>query len=121
MSIRFVLFDLDGTLLPMDQEVFVRAYVKGLAEKLAPLGFVPEQVIQGLWAGTGAMIQNDGSLRNEEVFWKTFCGIVGENILEYQDLIDSYYRNEFQAVQQVCGFAPQAAQVIASLRDRGSR
>ena len=34
MSIKVVLFDLDGTLLPMDQEVFVKAYFTGLAKAL---------------------------------------------------------------------------------------
>lgn len=31
MSIKAVLFDLDGTLLPMDQDVFVKAYFGRLA------------------------------------------------------------------------------------------
>lgn len=34
MSIKAVLFDLDGTLLPMDQEEFVKAYF-GLLAKLS--------------------------------------------------------------------------------------
>ena len=32
-----VLFDLDGTLLPMDQDEFVRDYFHRLVEKVAPL------------------------------------------------------------------------------------
>ena len=42
MAIKAVLFDLDGTLLPMDQEVFVKAYFKGLVTHLAPMGYEPE-------------------------------------------------------------------------------
>lgn len=34
MGITTILFDLDGTLLPMDQDVFVGAYLKLLAKKL---------------------------------------------------------------------------------------
>ena len=44
--IHMILFDLDGTLLPMDQEVFTRAYFRRLAEKLAPRGYDPEQLVQ---------------------------------------------------------------------------
>ena len=33
MSVKTVLFDLDGTLLPMDQELFVKTYFKLLAVK----------------------------------------------------------------------------------------
>ena len=32
MSIKAVLFDLDGTLLPMDQDTFIKAYLGGMAK-----------------------------------------------------------------------------------------
>ena len=38
MSITTVLFDLDGTLLPMDQDAFTKGYFKLLAKKLLPYG-----------------------------------------------------------------------------------
>ena len=34
--IKAILFDLDGTLLPMDQDTFIKAYFGLLAKKLAP-------------------------------------------------------------------------------------
>ena len=37
MSITTVLFDLDGTLLPMDQEEFTKGYLNLLVQKFAPL------------------------------------------------------------------------------------
>ena len=36
--ITTVLFDLDGTLLPMDQDAFVKAYMAGLTKKAAGHG-----------------------------------------------------------------------------------
>ena len=45
MGIKVVLFDLDGTLLPMDQDVFVKTYFKGIAAKLAPYGYEPKALI----------------------------------------------------------------------------
>ena len=39
MSITTVLFDLDGTLLPMDQDVFVKDYFSRIATKVAPAGY----------------------------------------------------------------------------------
>ena len=41
MPITTVLFDLDGTLLPMDQNVFVKGYLKMLADKMAPTAMSP--------------------------------------------------------------------------------
>ena len=46
MSITTVLFDLDGTLLPMDQDLFVKTYFSGIAKKVAPLGYEPEKLIK---------------------------------------------------------------------------
>ena len=36
MSIKMVLFDLDGTLLPMDMDEFTSGYFRLLAKKAAP-------------------------------------------------------------------------------------
>jgi len=119
MAIQYILFDLDGTLLPMNQELFVQAYVKGLAAKMAPLGFDPQKVVDGLWAGTGAMMKNDGSLRNDALFWKVFCTFAGEEALNHLDTVDDFYANEFQKVKDVCGFAPESAQAIARIKELG--
>lgn len=117
--IKAILFDLDGTLLPMDQEVFVKAYVKGLAAKMAPLGFEPQKVVDGLWAGTGAMMKNVSGKRNDEIFWQVFCSIVGQNALNHMDTVDDFYANEFQQVRNVCGFTPKAAGVIRRAKELG--
>ena len=45
MKITTVLFDLDGTLLPMDQDEFVKAYFGALAKKMAPHGYDPKQFV----------------------------------------------------------------------------
>ena len=38
MALTTILFDLDGTLLPMDNDVFVKTYFGLLAKTLAPHG-----------------------------------------------------------------------------------
>lgn len=119
MATKYILFDLDGTLLPMDQELFVKAYVKGLATKMAPLGFDPQKIVDGLWAGTGAMIKNVSGKRNDEVFWQVFCSIAGIEVLNHMDTIDDFYANEFQQVQNVCGFAPEAASAVHKIKELG--
>ena len=52
LNITTVLFDLDGTLLPMDQSVFAQDYFGRLARKLAPYGYEPKKLIEAVWAGT---------------------------------------------------------------------
>ena len=79
MSIKAVLFDLDGTLLPMDQDVFLKSYLGLLSKKLAPIGYDPKTLVEAIWQGTGAMIKNNGDTTNEVVFWNEFCKIFGNN------------------------------------------
>lgn len=119
MALSYVLFDLDGTLLPMDQDLFVKHYFGLLAKKLAPLGYEPQKLIDAIWQGTGAMIKNPGECTNEKMFWDSFCAIFGEKAREDLPVFDEYYRNEFQQVQSCCGFAPQAAQVVSLVREKG--
>lgn len=119
MGIKTVLFDLDGTLLPMDQDVFVKHYFGLLARKLAPYGYEQETLIGAIWKGTGAMVKNDGSCTNEEAFWNCFCKLLGPETRRDEPIFDEYYRKEFQAVQQVCGYTPQAAQTVARCKELG--
>ena len=62
--IKAVLFDLDGTLLPMDQDLFVKAYISTMAAHLLPHGYESKALIQALSMGTEAMYGNDGSKTN---------------------------------------------------------
>ncbi len=119
--IKTVLFDLDGTLLPMDQDDFVNAYFKYLAEKLLPYGYEPKKLMGSIWKGTEAMVNNDGSCSNEEAFWKLFATIYGERVREDEPLFDAFYRNEFGNVAKICGFQPMAAKVVKELKEKGYR
>ncbi|MBQ6811589.1 MAG: HAD family hydrolase [Agathobacter sp.] len=121
MSIKVVLFDLDGTLLPMDQDTFVKTYLGGMAKKLAPHGYNPEEMVKAVYAGMKAMTCNDGSCTNETAFWNAFTGILGDHVKEDMPIFDDYYRNEFQDVKNICGFLPEAAQTVRALKEKGFR
>lgn len=112
MAIKAVLFDLDGTLLPMDQDEFTGYYFRLLAKKIAPLGYDPKELTDGVWAGVAAMVKNDGSCLNEEAFWKRFIGIFGEQARAHRPLFDEFYARDFQQARVVCGYAAEARQVI---------
>jgi len=117
--IKVILFDLDGTLLPMDQDKFVNAYLGKMARKLAPHGYDPDMLIKGIWKGTGAMVMNDGSTTNEDVFWHVFSGILGRDTRADEPLFVAYYENEFQTVKNDCGFDPRAAETIREIKAMG--
>ena len=121
MKITTILFDLDGTLLPMDQDLFVKAYFTGLAKKLGPYSYNPEDLIKNIWSGTKAMITNTGETTNEEVFWKVFRDIYGESVTDHMPVFEDFYKNEFQEAKASCGFNPLASETIEYIKSLGFR
>ena len=122
MPITTVLFDLDGTLLPMDQEAFTTGYFKLLAKKLAPHGYEPKSLVDAIWAGTAAMVKNDGSRTNEQAFWEKFAEIYGaDKARDDQPLFEDCYAPEFAAAREYCGFNAAAAETVRRLKARGLR
>lgn len=119
--ITTILFDLDGTLLPMDQDVFIEAYFSRLVAQMASLGYDPKKVSEAVWKGTGAMIVNDGSVTNEQAFWRTFAFFLGEGVRKEEPILREFYKTEFQNVRKVCGYTPEAAAIVRDLRARGFR
>lgn len=119
--ITTILFDLDGTLLPMDQDVFVNSYLKRMAERLAPHGYDPKLLTKAIWDGTGAMVKNDGLQGNDTVFWNVFSSVFGEDARKDEPLFEEYYHTDFQEVCHDCGFDPRAAEAIREIKAMGYR
>lgn len=105
----------------MDQEKFVQDYLGRMAKKLAPQGYDPDALVKGIWKGTGAMVKNDGSKSNEEVFWSVFNAVMGRDCQKDEELFLDYYRNEFQEVRHACGFDARAAEAIFEIKSMGYR
>lgn len=121
MSIKAVLFDLDGTLLPMDLNVFLESYFGLLAKRMAPCGYDPKALVKAIWHCTGSMIQNDGRATNEAVFWKGFASIFGEQARADEPHFEAFYQEDFDKLQTVCGYTPYAAEAMRAVHSRGLR
>lgn len=119
MKITTILFDLDGTLLPMDNDEFTKGYFKLLAAKLAPHGYEPQKLIDGIWSGTTAMVKNDGTKTNEQAFWEKFSEVFGEKALADKPLFDEFYENDFQNAKAFCGYNPKAAIAVNTIKEMG--
>lgn len=121
MSIKVVLFDLDGSLLPMDQDIFIKTYFGMLVKKIAPCGYSPELLVDTIWKGTVDMVKNDGGKTNEECFWDRFVSVFGEASLKDMSLFDEFYEKDFDKVKDSCGFDPMAAVAVAEIKKMGYR
>ena len=90
-----ILFDMDGTLLPMDNDVFTKEYLKLLAEAVAPLGYEYASMCRAMWKGVAAMVQNDGSRRNCEAFWEVFGKALNVDCQAHIPYFDEFYTKDF--------------------------
>ena len=118
--IKAVLFDLDGTLLPMDLDEFIKYYFSGIGDKIAPDD--PERkkrLIAAVWDSTMAMIKNRGEKVNHDVFWDTFFSLTGDEFKNDLSLLDEYYQNEYDSIRAICGFEEKAAEVVALVKELG--
>lgn len=121
MRITTVLFDLDGTLLPMNQDEFTKGYFKLLAAKLALHGYEPKQLIDTIWACMAAMVKNGGTCSNEEVFWEKFAAIYEEKALADKPLFEEFYEKEFEGAKAYCKFNPRVPKAIRRIQEMGYR
>lgn len=94
--LKAVFFDMDGTLLPIDEQDFVKAYFGLLCKKVAPLGYKPQKLIDCIFKGTYLMYKNNGEKSNEEVFWDYYLSVYGAEKRKDESVFDDFYRNEFK-------------------------
>lgn len=98
MKYKAILFDMDGTLLPMNQKEFVEGYFKLLYEDLN--SYIDyESLVKALWSGTYAMYKNDGSKTNREVFWEDFINNTKLDRSIVEPICDKFYGSRFKIAQ----------------------
>ena len=95
------------------------AYFDKLSKKLAPYGYEPKRLIDGIWQSTKAMVMNNGKQTNEQVFWKEFAGIFGDKVYSDADKFDEFYETDFDKLKSHCSYNEQANQTIQTLKEKG--
>lgn len=120
--IKAILFDLDGTLAPMDQDAFVRIYFGALVKKLTSHGYDADKLTDTIWLGTRAMVNNDGSKTNEKAFWNYFTSVYGSYALKDIAVFEDFYTHDFPALGKLlCTPDPDARICIEYIRSKKIR
>lgn len=116
--IKNIFYDLDGTLLPMDYDVFIKGYFGALVKKLAPYGYDPVKLPEAVWAGTRAMVKNTGEVTNEEAFWDYFGKLTGKGKSDIA-IFEEFYEKDFDTVKDVCGYNAKVPELIKKVNAMG--
>ena len=97
------LFDLDGTLLTIETEQFLKYYFGALSSEFEDLCNKQEDFIKLLMDSTEQMIINDGSRSNQQAFMEAFMEEIEvengkESAEKIKERFDHFYQNEFAAL-----------------------
>ncbi|SDY25670.1 HAD family hydrolase [Tindallia californiensis] len=115
---KTILFDLDGTLLPMNLEKFMKLYIDALTEKFKPY-LEPSLFKKNLWTATRAMISNSGRTKsNEKVFMETFTKDLSIESEKAWLLFDHFYSNEFSLVKKSTWQNPNMIESVRLLKEK---
>ncbi|MFZ5942787.1 MAG: HAD family hydrolase [Bacillota bacterium] len=116
--LKAVLFDLDGTLLPLDLDLFIKKYFEALgpyfAHKIEPKIFLKE-----LMLSTEEMIKNIGQFTNEEVFMDNFLPRIKANREEMYPLFEKFYEEEFPKLKEHTGYTCLAREIVGHAFQKG--
>lgn len=115
---KAVFFDLDGTLLPIDMDEFLKSYFAQLGQFATKRGYDPELFSSSLGKATHAMTQSSGGL-NEERFWNTFLPLMGGSREEHEAFLLEFYEGTFNDLGANVVPNPAAPEIIKTLKDKG--
>ena len=121
--IKHILFDLDGTLLKMDNKAFIDYYFKLLSEKMTPLGYEPKELVKAIWIATMEVLKNDGTMTNRERFFLNFYQLMEGKLHaskeEVEKTFDEFYEHEFDKAKVMVKRDGESTRVIKELLKEG--
>ncbi|WP_350454040.1 HAD family hydrolase [Slackia heliotrinireducens] len=115
---QYILFDLDGTLLPLTVEDFMQRYVPALYDFMAARGKDAGVVVDAVFGATRAMAEHPDQT-NEKCFWDAFEPLIEAPREEYEPLMLDFYLSDFDKVKG--GTVPDQNMVdaVATLKAKG--
>lgn len=117
--IRYLLVDLDGTLLPIDLSFFFERYLNALTPHFKEWVDAP-LFIRNIIASTQKMIESsDESLTNETVFWTDFPVRMERTREELEPVFTRFYTEEFPSLRQHVAETSKARELLQKALDLG--
>ncbi|MFW6264694.1 MAG: HAD family hydrolase [Bacillota bacterium] len=119
MDRNTILLDLDGTLLPIDIDEFLKGYFHLLSKEFSDI-WEADLFIDSLMKATYKMISNTGENYNMDVFKDTFFKLLEHEEEEaIMNRFENFYRKKFPTLEEGIIVNEQPAQLINILKEKG--
>lgn len=119
---KAILFDLDGTLLPMNTQEFAAGYFRELSAKVLPVyPMDPKKFISAVLGGTEAMVSNNGRKTNRERFRETFSELSGIHDAALESLCDDFYAGELNNARCCTQDNPAALEAVRLAHEKAEK
>lgn len=118
---KAILFDLDGTLLNINMEIFLQYYFAEMLQAAQKYGFQDgKKMVEQVYLSTGLMIANrSADVLNEEAFMKDFLANWSYPETEVQTFFDDFYQQYFPLLKTHCHPFPGVPEMMQGLIRRG--
>lgn len=97
---KYIFFDLDSTLLQMNQDLFLKHYFASIYKYCAKLGYNPDDFMKKFSVAAFSIIKNDGSVTNEDLFFNAMKPEYSNSELLKQQFND-FYIEEFDKIKDL--------------------
>ncbi len=116
--LKAIFFDLDGTLLRIDETKFASLYFDLMGKKMEKYGYDPLVLQKAIYQGTYLMMKNDGTRTNEEVFWDYFRTVYPDSEKDY-DAFESFYSDEFRSLENIIEKESLSKEIVLYTKKKG--
>lgn len=116
--INTILFDLDGTMLPLNLDEFLKLYFAALGRKFHDL-IDSKTLIHYIMTATAEMVKDTEYRTNEIVFMDKFAQLITADLSIYRQRFDEFYDREFFETKASVVDSPMMRSSVRLLKDKG--
>ncbi len=113
---KLIMTDLDCTLLPMDQDLYIQKYVNEVAKLFYEHGFDGKAIAKATMQASYMMAKNDGTRTNQATFEEAFAKLVGDKAKEAIDIFPQVYAERYDVIKEVTSVNPFAKDIVELMR-----
>lgn len=117
-GIKTFIFDLDGTLLMMDTDHFMKLYFTEMGKHFKGQ-IEPQTLMNGILKATHLTVMNTEKRTNETVFWEAFGQVMPEHLTVFKERIEAYYHDGYQKTSQATKQNQDMIEAVKVLKDKG--